>query len=98
MYSLAYGTLPIVRRTGGLADTVIGWSGANADVANGFVFDELTVPAVDGAVKLAQRLFGTAGWRHLVRNAMNADFSWARSATHYEDAYRRARALRGLPW
>ncbi len=98
MYSLAYGTPPIVRRTGGLADTVIGFDGANPATANGFSFDDLTVPALVGAVRFAQQVFGTPVWARLVRNAMKADFSWGRSAIHYEDAYRRARELRGLAW
>jgi starch synthase len=98
MYSLAYGTLPIVRRTGGLADTVIGYTGQNLEQANGFSFDDLNTASLLGTVRWAQQVFRTGTWYRLMHNAMRAYNSWARSALHYEDAYRRAREVRGLPW
>src|SRR6185295_5602700 len=55
MYSLAYGTPPIVRRTGGLADTVRGYDGHNADRANGFVFDEPSPQALRDTVRWAHQ-------------------------------------------
>ena len=98
MYSLAYGTPPIVRRTGGLADTVIGYQGSNLDVANGFVFDDLTPEAIVGTVAWARSTLAGPQWPQLVFNAMRADFSWRRSAELYGQVYRQARSHRGLPF
>ncbi len=98
MYSLAYGTPPIVRRTGGLADTVIGYQGSNLDVANGFVFDDLTPEAIVGTVAWARSTLAGPQWPQLVFNAMRADFSWQRSAELYQAVYQQARSHRGLPW
>ena len=99
MYSLAYGTPPIVRKTGGLADSVEGFDGRNIDVATGFTFDEASPHALAAAVLWAQELFfHRETWNRLVRNGMTRDFSWDRSAERYEAVYRRAREFRGLPW
>ena len=88
MYALRYGMLPIVRETGGLADTV-----ENCDEINGrgcgFVFRDLTNDA----------LYNTVGWacatyfdrpqlfRTLQQNAMKRDFGWERSVQAYEEVY-----------
>lgn len=88
MYSLRYGTVPIVRRTGGLADTV---QHANpvAGTGTGVVFNDYDAPAVRWAVNTAldwyadQRL-----WRRIMRNAMVQDFSWKRQVQEYERVYR----------
>ncbi|PSM31349.1 glycogen synthase [Haliangium sp. UPWRP_2] len=98
MYSLAYGTPPIVRRTGGLADTVIGYHGHNLDTANGFSFDDLTPGAIVGTVAWARSALASSIWPRLVYNAMHADFSWQRAAEHYQTVYRQARTHRGLDW
>jgi starch synthase len=99
MYALAYGTPPIVRKTGGLADSVNGFDGHNLDVATGFTFDEASPRALASAVLWAQRVFfHREVWRHIVRNGMSQDFSWERSAEKYEAVYRAAREFRGLPW
>ncbi|HEV8268503.1 MAG TPA: glycogen synthase GlgA [Thermoanaerobaculia bacterium] len=99
MYSLAYGTPPIVRRTGGLADSVVGFDGHNLDAATGFSFDDPSPHALAAAVLFAQRVFfHKDDWGKLVRNGMSADFSWDRSAEKYEAVYKRAREVRGLPW
>jgi starch synthase len=99
MYSLAYGTPPIVRKTGGLADSVEGFDGGNLDVATGFTFDEASPHALASAVLWAQRVFfDRETWRRIVRNGMTQDFSWDRSAEKYEAVYRRAREYRGLAW
>jgi starch synthase len=99
LYSLAYGTPPIVRRTGGLADSVVGFDGANLEQATGFVFDDASPHALAAEVLFAQRVFFHRGdWHRLMQNGMAQDFSWDRSAAAYETVYQRAREVRGLPW
>lgn len=99
MYSLAYGTPPIVRRTGGLADSVVGYDGRDLDVATGFVFDDPSPHALAAEILHAQHVFFHRNdWARIVANGMAQDFSWDRSAARYEEMYRRARELRGLPW
>ncbi len=96
LIALRYGTPPIVRRTGGLADSV-----ADADEhpgqGTGFVFDEATPRALAAAITRAVRLRADdpEAWSALVDRAMACDFRWeTRSAPRYLDAYRRAVALR----
>ncbi len=99
MYSLAYGTPPIVRRTGGLADSVVSYDGWNLDRATGFSFDAPAPHALAAEVLSAQHVFFQRDrWRRIVENGMAQDFSWDRSAEKYEAVYRRAREVRGLPW
>jgi len=91
MYALRYGTLPVVRLTGGLADTVIPYDGTNADTANGFGFAALSSEELYYATWTGMLNFKDAKlWKVLQRNGMDADFSWARSARHYEEVYARA--------
>ena len=94
MYALRYGTLPVVRLTGGLADTVIPYDGTNQDVANGFGFirpesSELFFATWTGILNYRH----TAAWLALQQNGMRADFSWTKSARQYEEIYRRATAV-----
>ncbi|MFN7130600.1 MAG: glycogen synthase [Myxococcales bacterium] len=90
LYSLAYGTPPIVRRTGGLNDTVIGYDGWNRDWATGFGFDSPDPHALRETVRWAHRCYGDMHlWTQLVRNGMAQDFSWYRSAEKYLDLYRK---------
>jgi starch synthase len=99
MYSLAYGTPPIVRRTGGLVDSVVPYDGWNLDRATGFAFDEPAPHALAAEILRAQHVFFQRDrWRKVVANGMAQDFSWDRSAERYEAVYRRAREVRGLPW
>ena len=99
MYSLAYGTPPIVRRTGGLADSVVGYDGFNLDRATGFTFDVSAPHALAAEILGAQHVFFQRDrWRRIVENGMAQDFSWDRSAERYEAVYRRACEVRGLPW
>src|SRR5258706_3167532 len=99
MYSLPFGAPPPVRRTGGLADSVVGFDGHNLDAATGFSFDDPSPHSLAAAVLFAQRVFfHKDDWGRLVRNGMSADFSWDRSAEKYEAVYKRAREVRGLPW
>ena len=91
MYSLKYGTVPIVRSTGGLVDTVEPWNAARG-TGTGFRFDHADGTALVWALDqaLAARR-DDSGWNRLMRNGMAKDFSWERSAREYEAVYARAR-------
>ncbi|MBI4012870.1 MAG: glycogen synthase GlgA [Candidatus Rokubacteria bacterium] len=90
LISLRYGTIPIVRRTGGLADTIREWDGA-AGSGTGFLFDAHTPEACRAAVRRALEAYGQpAAWSRLVRNGMAEDFSWEASAEKYVGCYRKA--------
>jgi starch synthase len=90
LIALRYGTIPVVRRTGGLADTIREWDGG-AGRGTGFVFEELTPEACQAAVRRALAAYRQpAAWSRLVRNAMAEDFSWEASAEKYVACYRRA--------
>lgn len=89
LYGLRYGTLPLVRNTGGLADTVTGFSGHNLASATGFQFAEPSAAALSRMLGQVTRQFNDIdGWRQLMQNAMTQDFSWKRSAERYLDLYR----------
>ena len=92
MYSLRYGTVPIVRRVGGLADTVVDApTDAHDATATGFVFDAPTPDALHQTVQRALILFrDRRAWQRLAVNGMRQDFSWARSADAYVALYRQA--------
>lgn len=90
MYSLRYGTLPLVRSVGGLADTVVGYAPGRVD-ATGFVVAEHTPASLLAALKLAVSLFGREPeWRAIQRRGMAIDHSWDRSAREYVKIYERA--------
>lgn len=94
MYSLLYGTVPVVRATGGLDDTVTPFD-PTTGAGNGFKFAEATAEALLAAVREALACYRDRPlWRRLVLNGMAADFSWARSAGEYVQVYRRAIAKR----
>lgn len=87
MYSMAYGTLPIVRATGGLADTVAGWNGKKS--GTGIVFGHADHGGVEWALQRALELYQQpVAYRALRKNAMKAEFSWARSAEEHLESYR----------
>jgi starch synthase len=89
MYSLRYGTPPVVRRTGGLADTVRPWNAA-AGEGTGFVFDHFTASGLAWALDSALEAFrDRASWRRLQRNGMAEDFSWDRQIEKYVALYSR---------
>lgn len=91
MYALRYGTIPVVRMTGGLVDTVIPFDGTNLDSANGFGFlgtDPLDLYLAMWLGVLNYREKDT--WKSLQQNGMATDFSWERSARIYDEVYRRA--------
>jgi starch synthase len=87
MYSLAYGTVPIVRATGGLDDTIQPFDPATGE-GTGFKFTEATADALLETLRTAVTLYHQPEhWRRLVRNGMACDFSWDRSAREYEVLY-----------
>lgn len=89
MYSLGYGTVPIVRKTGGLADSVEHFDPSTGR-GTGFVFEHLDARGLSWAIDEALRVWPNAElWRTLQRNGMAADFSWERQVTIYEELYRR---------
>ncbi len=93
MYSQMYGTIPVVRRTGGLADTVINVTKETylAQQATGFVFEKDTVDAFVEAVTRALDLYHKEDhWEKIQLNGMRQDFSWNNSALQYMDLYTRA--------
>jgi starch synthase len=90
LIALRYRTVPVVRRTGGLADTVRPWNPATGE-GTGFLFDELSAHACGEALARAFAAYADpAAWRQLVENGMAADFSWDASAESYVTCYRRA--------
>jgi starch synthase len=94
MYSLRYGTVPIVRAVGGLDDTIQPYT-ARARKANGFKFRHPDPELFVQVVRRATRLYHNPPvWRRLVSNGMAADHSWVTPAREYVKVYRRACALR----
>ncbi|HJS89223.1 MAG TPA: glycogen synthase [Steroidobacteraceae bacterium] len=88
MYSLRYGTVPIVRRTGGLADSVDLYDPDTGE-GTGIVFDHFDSEALEWALNTALDLHAQpAHWRRMVRNGMAKDFSWERQGEKYVELYR----------
>jgi starch synthase len=88
MYSLRYGTIPIVRGTGGLEDTVVDLDESPAE-GTGFKFRDYRPGALTWAVERALTAFAAPKrWRAMQRNGMNRDFSWDVSAREYVKVYR----------
>ena len=85
MYSLNYGTLPIVRNVGGLADTVIDVDKVNG---NGFSFDEFTLEGIESAFDKALKLYSDKQkMKTVIGRGMSSDFSWDKSAKEYLSLY-----------
>ncbi|MBI4341298.1 MAG: glycogen synthase GlgA [Candidatus Omnitrophica bacterium] len=94
MYSMRYGTVPIVKRVGGLADTVADLDDPS-DAPTGFVFEEHAPQALLAVARRALALFrDRAAWTRLIKRGMRQDFSWRRSAQAYVRVYQQARAPR----
>jgi starch synthase len=90
MYSLRYGTIPIVRAVGGLDDSVIDATESNED-ANGIKLHEYSVRALSKAIRKALILYkNPEALMHFRQNAMNANFSWDRTAEEYVAVYKAA--------
>ncbi len=92
MLAMRYGALPLVRETGGLADTVENYDGGNAERGTGFVFSWEKPDAVLGTLRWAVNTYheNKEAWARMQRRAMRSDFSWRKSAGEYADLYRKA--------
>ena len=92
LISIKYGTIPIVRETGGLADTIVDFDLAKDfenDKGNGFVFYDYDSSELYKTIIRALDLFKDEGaWKKIVANAMSCDFSWKQSAHKYEALYK----------
>jgi len=100
MYSLRYGTVPVVRAVGGLADTVVGYTPGRRG-ATGFVFEQYTPSALLATLQQALAVYrDRRKWRALQRAGMAQDHSWDQSAREYVTMYGRAVARRadGRGW
>ncbi len=94
IYSLKYGTVPVVRATGGLDDTIEPWD-ARTGKGTGFKFTDYTGEALLATVKQALLAYqDPSSWQTLMRNGMSRDFSWGASAREYGKIYERARQAR----
>jgi starch synthase len=94
MIAMRYGTVPVVRRTGGLADTITDYQPSTRE-GNGFVFEDYTSHACFVALIRAVETFRRPEeWRGLQRRGMEADLSWAASAQRYVELYARAREFK----
>ena len=94
IYSLKYGTVPIVRATGGLDDTIEPWD-ARTGKGTGFKFTQYSGEALLGAVKSALQAYQDhKSWQTLMRNGMNKDFSWNAAAKEYVRVYERVRGAK----
>ncbi len=97
IYSLKYGTIPVVRATGGLDDTIEPYD-PMSDQGNGFKFGPYDPEALLARLQQALTLYRDRGaWERLIRRAMQADFSWRKSAQEYVDLYAKAIAKRRGP-
>ncbi len=94
IYSLKYGTVPIVRATGGLDDTIEPWD-ARTGKGTGFKFTEYNGESLLLTIKDALTSYrDQTSWQVLMRNGMNKDFSWNASAREYGKVYERVRQMR----
>ena len=91
LYSLRYGTIPIVRATGGLDDSVVDWT-QNPRLATGIKFTEYSSRSLAKAIRKALVLFGqTKLFQGCQRNAMAADFSWEQTVHNYLNIYNKCK-------
>ena len=94
MIAMRYGSVPIVRKTGGLNDSVFDFDDETIpkELRNGFTFVHPDEKALSGAMERAFNYYNRKPevWKQLVQKDMRIDFSWASSASQYEDIYQRA--------
>ena len=88
LFAMRYGTIPIVRKTGGLADTVTHFD-KKTKKGNGFQFEDFLASALMWAIREAVSVYEESRtWEHLMKNAMNGQFSWHDAADEYIKMYR----------
>jgi starch synthase len=94
LYSLKYGTVPVVRATGGLVDTITDTTGDTlaAKMATGFQFEAYHAPVLEGTLRRAVETYwqNASAWGQLVETGMRQDWSWKVSAQRYLEVYGRA--------
>ncbi len=94
IYSLKYGTVPVVRKTGGLSDTVQDWheyKSAGKESGTGFSFDDYTGPALYSAlIRAIDTFHNKSVWNKIQRNGMSKVYSWQNAAKSYIDLYHKA--------
>ncbi len=99
IYSLKYGTVPVVRKTGGLADTVKDWNEFNKEdeqTGNGFTFEEYDGSNLIAVLRKAVEVFHQKNiWNKIINNGMKENYSWKESAVKYIDLYKIAIEKRG---
>lgn len=94
IYSLRYGTVPIVRATGGLDDTIEQWD-PKAGKGTGFKFRDYDAESLLLCIRTALAAYkDQTNWQRLMRNGMTRDFSWAQAAKKYSEVYEKVRVLR----
>ena len=87
LFAMRYGTIPIVRKTGGLADTVFHFNW-DKETGNGFAFEDYVASALMWAIKEAVHVYNhPEKWEKIIRNAIGCDFSWHKAADQYIDVY-----------
>jgi len=90
LIAMKYGTIPVARKTGGLADTISDYD-PSTDFGTGFLFEEYGAASLKACVKRALRVFAERErWKHLIVRAMGMDFSWESSAKKYVELFGRA--------
>jgi starch synthase len=90
LYSLKYGTVPIVRGVGGLEDTIIDYT-KSPDIGTGFKFYEYSEKALLDAIERAIGVYkNQSSWQSLIKKCMSEDFSWEKSAKEYVEVYKKA--------
>lgn len=92
MYSMKYGTIPLVRGTGGLEDTVINYDPSNISKSTGFKFYDLYPEALKNTIHWSHSVYknNPENFKKMVYNGMRQDFSWNKTASEYEDMYEEA--------
>lgn len=91
MYSMRYGTVPVVRATGGLVDTVDNFNPEKPELSTGFKFYDLSLPALQSTLRWAADTYRTKPelFKRMALNGMSRDFSWEHTVSLYEELYRR---------
>jgi len=87
LFAMRYGTVPLVRKTGGLADTVQHFRRETGE-GNGFAFEDYVASGLMWAIRQALDVYNTSDWEKVVRNAINGEFSWHKAAGEYIKMYK----------